>query len=243
MPTLGDWRLPEPDRDDVDELQRAMYQAVLEAVHRVGGLSRYMLESAPGFGGKSYAVSWNEDVDYRDFFENGNKYNKQAVRELYDKAGIDLEADLDAINSAPRVSADPEGKAYWSAKGRIAVGNPKVPLLRWHDVGDNLQPVANVQGYMDLVRANGKQELVRLIYSKGPAHCQFTIAELYTALKTLEHRLDTGSWGPTDADHLNERGASIEAGNITRFIPTTDDRYRVEEYNRTWVPAWAKEPD
>jgi pimeloyl-ACP methyl ester carboxylesterase len=240
MPAIGDPRFPEPDRNNVAELQLSMYQAVLEAAHRVGGLSRYMLESSPGFGARSYQVSWNDDVDYKEFFENGNKYNKRAVRQLYEEAGLELEADLEKINRTPRISADPEGLAYWSARGRIAVGNPKVPVLRWHDVGDNLQPVSNVQGYMDLVRTNGKEDMVRLIYSKGPTHCRFTVAELFTAIKTLEHRLDTGSWGPTDPEHLNELGRSIEPGNVTRFIPTSDDRYSVGKYNRTWVPDWAK---
>ena len=95
-----------------------------------------------------------------------------------------------------------------------------------------------MQGYIDLVQQNGKEDLVRAVYTEGPTHCGFTVSESVAVLETLMHRLETGSWGPTDPEHLNELAASVEDGSVSRFIDL-DDEYRVGKYNRAWVPDWA----
>lgn len=239
LPDWVDIRLPKPDRSDAAELQRSTYQTTLRLCDRVGGVSRYMLEASSAFGARSYQYSWNDGVDYKEFFDNGNEYQKRAVRTLYEEAGLDLEADLEKVNAFPRVEADPEAIAYWGGKGRIAVGNPQVPMIRWHDVGDDQLPRSNVQGYMELVRQNGKEDLVRAVYTETPTHCSFSVAESVAVLETLVHRLETGAWGSTDPERLNELAVSGQDGSAPRFI-SLGEEYRVGKYNRTWVPDWAK---
>jgi pimeloyl-ACP methyl ester carboxylesterase len=50
-------------------------------------------------------VVWNHGVDYRDLLDRSG--DRARVEYWYAKAGLDLEADLDFLNAAPRYSADP----------------------------------------------------------------------------------------------------------------------------------------
>ena len=91
-----------------------------------------------------------------------------------------------------------------------------------------------VQGYADLVRANGKEDLFRTVYTEAPTHCTYTTSEVAAMIETLMHRLDTGAWGSTEPEDLNELARSLH-GTRARFIPL-EDWYKVDKYNRTWVP-------
>ena len=226
---------PNPDRNDVAALQYSMYQTALDgaAPGRIGGISRYMLENAAGFE-RSTQLSWNTGVDYREFFNNGNEFNKRAVRQLYQEAGLDLQDDLERINAFPRISADEEAMEWWSAPGRRSVGDPKVPILRMHEIGDPLAPFSGVQGYIDLVRANGNDDLLRTAIVEAPTHCDFTPTESHAVIETMIRRLDTGRWGSTDPEHLNELARSLDESYTSRFIP--GDQYMPAKYNRAWTP-------
>jgi pimeloyl-ACP methyl ester carboxylesterase len=54
--------------------------------------------------------SWNTDVDYRRQLALSIDYAE--VRELYTEAGLDLDTDLEALNNAPRIAADPVALDY-----------------------------------------------------------------------------------------------------------------------------------
>jgi pimeloyl-ACP methyl ester carboxylesterase len=235
---LPDWTnplAPRPDRNDPVSLQQSMYRSAIQFADNVGGLSRYMFESSAGLGVKQYQVSWNTGVDYKAFFGNGNKLQKQAVEHMYTAAGLDLEADLARLNAAPRKAADPEGLKYWTAPGRFPVGNPRVPILRMHEIGDPVIPVNVSEGYASLIRANGREDLYRMTYAEAATHCDVTVAESAALLQTMMKRLDTGTWDATDAVRMNELGKSLDQSSVPRFIPF--DNHRVQKYNRTWLPG------
>lgn len=178
-------------------------------------------------------LSWNTGVDYREFFDNGNEAYRRAVRQLYQEAGLDLAADLARINAFPRVSAAPHALAFWNAPGRNVRGNPKIPLLRLQEIGDYQVPASLMEGYADLIRANGKEELYRAAYVEATGHCGFTVAESGAAIEIMMRRLDSGQWGDTDAGELNRLAASLD-GSPARFIPA--NRFRPVKYNRVWAP-------
>ena len=166
-------------------------------------------------------MSWNTGIDYREFFENGNEAFKRAVRQLYQEAGLDLAADLGRINAFPRVSASPYALEWWNTPGRTAKGTPRIPLLRLHEVGDQQVPLSLVQGYGDLIHANGKDDLYRLAVVNSPAHCNYSAAETMAAVETLMRRLDTGKWGSTDPEQMNTLAKSLHgsAARFTRIDP------------------------
>jgi hypothetical protein len=235
--TIGQWpawaghRLTEqPDLGDVAALQHSMYHTLFHNADNPGGEARIRKELAAS----GQQLSWNTDVDYRQFFDNGNERFKQAVRQLYREAGLDLDADLARVNAFPRVPASPYALEWWNMPGRTAKGNPGIPLLRLHEVGDQQVPLSLVEGYGDLIRANRKEDLYRLAVVNSPAHCNYTVAETMAAVETMMRRLDTGQWGSTEPDQLNRLAASLH-GSAARF--TSIEPFAQKKYNRTWAPA------
>lgn len=226
----GNW-VPLPDLGDAQELQHSIYHITFDRYsNNPGGEARIMFESAAN----GQQLSWNTGVDYREFFENGNDALKRAVRELYAEAGADLDTDLARINAAERVEASEHALDFWDAPGRNVVGDPKIPLLRMHEIGDYQVPMSLVQGYNRLIEANGKQNLYRAAYVESPTHCGFNVAESAAAIETMMSRLDTGKWGSTQPHDLNELASSLGANATPRFIDP--EPYFVDQYNRVWNP-------
>ena len=101
------------------------------------------------------------------------------------RPALDLDANLAWITPFP-ISASPYALEWWNTPGRTAKGTPKIPLLRMHEVGDQQVPLSLVQGYGDLVRANGKDDLYRLAVVNSPAHCNYTAGEPLAAVETID---------------------------------------------------------
>jgi alpha-beta hydrolase superfamily lysophospholipase len=233
--TIGQWpawvnRLtPQPDLDDVVALQHSMYHALYQNASNPGGEARILFESAAN----GQQLSWNTGLDYRELFDNGNASFKQAVRQLYREAGLDLAADLAKVNAFPRVSASPHALDFWSKPGRTVKGDPKVPVLRLHEIGDYQVPLSLVQGYDDQVRVHGKDALYRTAFVQAPGHCGFSVAESAAAMETMIRRLDMGVWGSTAPTELNRLAASLDS-SPARF--TSIEQLKQVKYNRVWIP-------
>ena len=234
--TIGQWpawvnkQTPQPSLDDVPALQHSMFHTIYQNTANPGGEARIMFENAA----RGQQLSWNTGVDYRQYFENGNASFKKAVRQLYAEAGADLEADLSRLNAATRVAASPYALQYWSAPGRTVWGNPKIPVLRMHEIGDYQVPISIVQGYETQIVANGKQDLFRTAYVNADGHCGFNAAETTAAVETMMQRLNTGAWGNTTPAGMNALAARLGTGATPRFFDI--DRYLQKQYNRVWIP-------
>ncbi|WP_169984461.1 hypothetical protein [Microbispora sp. H10836] len=182
---------------------------------------RYPLEQRAGGN-----LSWNTGVDYRrELRESGR--TKQ-VRALYDSAGLDLDADLDALAAAPRVSADPGAVAYmedyFTPRGSLGV-----PVLTMHERGDNYPTVTQARAYSDVVRHAGKGAMLRQAFVDRPGHCRYTGAELVAAVQTLRNRVVTGRWTDVDAHQLNKLAARLAAEDpalgAAEFVHFTPGRF------------------
>jgi pimeloyl-ACP methyl ester carboxylesterase len=135
--------------------------------------------------------SWNTDVDYA--HQLAISANQVEVNALYQAAGLDLAADLKALNDGPRIVADPTAVAY--LKRNISFdGNISVPVLTMHTTGDGLVVVQNETAYADAVKAAGKQDLLRQVFVHRAGHCAFSYAETIAVIQQMIRRLDTGQW-------------------------------------------------
>lgn len=123
--------------------------------------------------------------------KSGDPAYQRAVWKLYEAAGASLDDDLAKLNAADRVAADPKALQLWSYPGRTVVGEPKVPVLRIHTVGDVAIPVSLVAGYDALVKTMGRQDLYRRAFVDRDTRCNFTGAEVISAVETVRQRLDT----------------------------------------------------
>ena len=153
--------------------------------------------------------SWNTGVDYRVQLSHSSDFAE--VQGLYAAAGLDLNRDLQTLNAAPRISADPGAVAYLS-KYITYNGNLAMPVLSMHTTGDGLVEVTDENAYASVVRSAGDNSMLRQIFVHRAGHCTFTPAETVTAFQTLINRLDTGHWvGPSVAD-LNANAAALGPG-------------------------------
>jgi pimeloyl-ACP methyl ester carboxylesterase len=152
-------------------------------------------------------VSWNTGVDYRKQFEKS--IDRDEVWALYQTAGLSLEGDLDALNDAARIKADPSAVDYLK-ENIIFNGQIDIPVLTMHTKGDGLVVVENESAYKDVVdRVDDNRRLLRQTYVDRAGHCAFTPAETIAAVETLLERLETGQWPSIDATPLNSEAAML----------------------------------
>ena len=152
-------------------------------------------------------VSWNTGVDYRKQLEKS--VDRDEVWALYQTAGLSLETDLDALNEAARIKANP-GAVEYLKKNIIFDGQIDIPVLTMHTKGDGLVAVENESAYKDVVdHVDNNSHLLRQTFVDRAGHCAFTPAETIAATETLLKRLETGHWPSIEADLLNGDAAAL----------------------------------
>jgi len=169
----------------VDFAFEFQYRAELE--HRAGG-----------------NPSWNTGVDYA--HQLTISADRAEVTALYQAAGLDLAADLRALNGGQRIAADPNAAAYLNRNVSFD-GKLSVPVLTMHTTGDGLVVPQNESAYADVVRAAGKQDLLRQMFVHRAGHCAFSAAETIALIQQMIKRLDTGQW-----DEAALQPAALNAG-------------------------------
>jgi alpha-beta hydrolase superfamily lysophospholipase len=150
--------------------------------------------------------SWNTGVDYRVQFEHS--VDREEVRALYQAAGLSLEDDLETLNQAARISANPASVEYLE-DNIIFNGNIHIPVLSMHTEGDGLVSNQNENAYRHTVDQAGNERFLRQIFVHRAGHCSFSPAETLAALESLLQRLDTGKWPDLDPDTLNTTAAAF----------------------------------
>lgn len=151
--------------------------------------------------------SWNTGVNYWRQLKRSVDYRE--VKALYATAGLSLAADIKRLNSAPRISADPNAVAYLT-KNIVFNGNlDGKPVLTMHTTGDGLVNVQDEQAYRSVVQDAHDSKLLRQVFVHRAGHCAFTPGETITALNALVQRLDTGHWGKLSPAHLNAAATTL----------------------------------
>lgn len=219
LPTWSDRRKPQPSPSDLAGLQEGLYDSLAGGPLPVVGQamsSRNEIERRSGGN-----ISSNVGIDYGEMLVRVG--GADLVRELYRQARLDLDADLETLRSAPRVTADAAALA-WTAAGTWN-GRLEVPVLTLNGVGDNISPVAGQQAYEAAAQAAGRAEMLRQVYTNTAGHCGFSAAEGVAAVETLVTRLRTGEWGDlTDPSTMNSLAESLDLGE-SRFIPYTPEEF------------------
>lgn len=199
---------PEPAADDLAARQASQLRWLSQVTFPFVFAFRAELEARAGGN-----PSWNTGVDYREQLRRSS--SRDLVAGLYRAAGLDLDADLDALAAAPRIAADPAAVDYLS-RNLIFDGEIRVPVLAIHTDGDGLVSPQNESAYRAAVREAGNGALLRQAFVHRAGHCTFTPAETLAALQALLARLDTGEWHGTGPDDLN--AAALRLGTPFNVI-------------------------
>ena len=124
-----------------------MQQAMFDTLHaqflsRLGVRRDYEQASGGVF-------NWNTSVDYAKVFNDMVRPEVKAVVEgFYRRAGLDVRADLQRVNNAPRISANPAAVTDVQRRGGHS-GNPTRPLLINEVIGDATAQAVTMQAYVD----------------------------------------------------------------------------------------------
>ncbi len=128
---------------------------------------------------------------------------------------MELERDLDVLNAAPRVRADPLAIEYMRAN-YVPSGRPRVPLMSYHTVGDGLTSPDLQLTYAERVDRSGAGANYQAAWIRGAGHCAFSVGEHVAALRSLESRLGSGRW-EAKPEELNAVVAREKLGS-GRFV-------------------------
>jgi pimeloyl-ACP methyl ester carboxylesterase len=200
-------RAPAPEAVS-DQVQQQFLYAFYE---RGGfwGVERAEIEKLAGGN-----PSWNTGVDYRALLARSSQ--KALVERAYGEAGLALGEDLERLNTAPRVKADPSAVNYLNRYGTPR-GRTARPVVTLHSSEDGTVPWENQSRYAEQVRRAGDPAKLRQLYVDRGYHCTFTASEEIVALRTLLHRLDTGHWGDTTPAALNRAAGAFGPDHQTVF--------------------------
>lgn len=216
---------PVPDDRDAAGVEQGMFLALAGGPLPYLGQavsSRRAIEQLAGGN-----PSWNTGVDYARQLTTAAPSQQNAVRRLYERAGLDLRADLGRLAAEPRVSADPAAVAYLK-RGIVFTGDLRIPVLTVNGTGDQISTVAQQQSYGALARQTGNASLLRQTYVRTAGHCTYTTGEQQAAVDRMLTRLRTGRWPDTSPGTMNRLAAAAD-GTPGRYLG-----YAPPEFNRRY---------
>jgi hypothetical protein len=159
-------------------------------------------------------VSWNTGIDYG--IQLLLSPNRDEVWALYQEAGLSLFEDIETLNRAARIKANPSAVQYLE-QNIIFDGEIHIPVLTMHTTGDGLVINENESAYRTIVNLTGNHRFLRQTFVSRAGHCTFTRAETIAAVKTLLNRVETGHWSAVDANTLN--GDAVALGPNFNIFP------------------------
>ena len=192
--------------------------------------------------------SWNIGVNY--FADLAKSADYQEVVALYQAAGLNLSADVHKLQSAPRITPDPQA-VFYLARNIAFNGHISVPVLTMHTTGDGLVVPENEQAYRAVVDRAGRGNLLRQVFVDRAGHCAFTPAETITAVQVLLNRLATGTWNVPSPDAMNSQAAALGpavqhllgeqsgASGRSRVHPYQPDQY-LRPFDLPFIQPWGR---
>ena len=192
---------PKPGPHDYNQREQYNYSSLQNDAAAFFWIIRQNFEQLAGGN-----PSWNTDVNYREQLQRS--VDLAEVRTLYRRAGLDLDADLDRLNAAPRIAADRSALTY-AEKNIVYNGEIGVPILTIHTTGDDVVNVQHEQAYAAAAREEDNNSLLRERFVQRSGHLNLTQAELLAGLQALIQRVGSGRWGDTEPADLNAAASRL----------------------------------
>lgn len=126
--------------------------------------------------------------------------NTGTVYRITSKAGQELTTQEQALNATvTRVAADPNTRSHGLAGIPRVAGDPSVPVLSLHGLGDLFVPFSMEEKYAARVAANGKSDLFVSRAIRNATHCGFSQTELTQGFQDLVRWVEKGQHPAGDA--------------------------------------------
>jgi hypothetical protein len=129
---------------------------------------------------------------------------------MYARSSADLDNDLNRLNDAPRVQADPAA-VFRLCEMLTPSGAISGPIAALWCTGDVAPTVSQATAFADAVDSAGRSDRLRQFFSDRPGHLP-SDAETIVAIESVVERLRDGEW-PDAA-----RGSSAATSDDVRFV-------------------------
>jgi alpha-beta hydrolase superfamily lysophospholipase len=163
-----------------------------------------------------------------------------AVVAAYAQAGLDLRADLAALEAAAPIDADPGARA--AMVEHRPEGTTPSPVLTLHTTGDGGAPPSAERSFAHRVREAGDPERLRSLYVERGAHLSVSLGEELVALRALERRIDTGRWPSLAPRQLDRAADALGPGYRATFEVVTLQTFDHAPAFTRFVPPPAPRP-
>jgi hypothetical protein len=231
LPVWTNPNQPRPDPSSGDQVQQAMFDTLRAQFQSRLGVRRDYEQASGG------VFNWNTGVDYPRIFDEMVRPEVRAVvQDFYRRANLDVRADLERVNSAPRIAANPASVADVQRRGGHS-GNPTRPLLINEVIGDGTTQAVTMQAYVEKARQNGKGHLVREVFSDVAGHCNFSSASYVAVVQALDERVRTGVWPDTSPAAMNGRARAIDPNAAPVFVPYENEKFARPFFLGDAIPA------
>lgn len=205
-------RAPAPTDFNAQEAQQAQELTLLVLPFVMYG--RTDIERSAG-GNSSFTVG----VDYANLLRHSPQ--QVEVQALYREAGLDLDADLDALTRDASIGASQAAIASLTETS-VPTGKLAVPEIDIHTIADQLIPFQQENWYADRVARAGDGGMLRQAFVGSTGHCNFQPTQTIAALHALEHRIDTGRWDDAVTPAaLNVAARATGLGPAAPYVPIT----------------------
>jgi hypothetical protein len=162
--------------------------------------------------------SFNTGVDY--VTQLNLSADAQEVSALYQQANLDLNTDLQALNAASRISANPSSLTYLEQNIDL-YQLARIPVLTVHTEGDGLVAVEDESAYYAI---NGPANPnLRQVYVHRAGHCAFTSPEILASMQALLRRVNTQVWSGLTPAELDAAADHILVYQDQEFAPAFYD--------------------
>lgn len=182
----------------------------------------------------------NEHVDYTELGRRLGR-RRSIVDALYERAGISVDADLNALDGAERIATD-AAAVRWAEAG-VWSGHLRMPLVTLYAIGDPAAVPEEERAYQNTVEKStvqkgGAESMLDEVYLDAAGHCRFTVGERAVAVERALQAL-SGDRPPASPALLNESATAIDGeGPTWGALPATRHAsfvdYEPDDYIRPW---------
>jgi pimeloyl-ACP methyl ester carboxylesterase len=195
------WVAPQPTEPaDPEQMERGQATALAGTIDGFFYLRAHLADAAHG------NPVGNERTDYGQLLNHS--HFRSEVLALYQRANLDLNADLSTLATATRIKADTAAAEYLADHPHFT-GQLRVPVLALESTGDDWLVNAVLDYRARVIAANRSSEF-REAWVTRPGHCPFSRIELATALDVLLERVKTAHWPSTTQGDLATRAQVLE---------------------------------
>ena len=205
--------VPEPAPNDAEAIEAAQYASAVESFPLLNFIQfgRYWIELAAGGNG-----SWTRGEDFADLLSHSPYHD--VVRNLYRTAGLDLKADLEALDAGAAIGADPDAITSLEETS-VPTGDLQVPSSRCTRPQTRWSPSSTKASTRRPFAVPGPTACCGRHMSTAGAAAASRRLSWWRVVEALRHRVDPRRWDSVAQPQTLQASASALGLGDAEFVP------------------------